>query len=63
MTTTVELTKDKFGQTITVTDIEGTHSFAERNAYERHDFYKLMEYLDGETYKEYHDTDVLEIVF
>lgn len=60
---TVELTKDKFGQTITVKDIEGTHSFAERNSQERHHFYKLMEYLDGAAFKKYEATDLLEVVF
>ena len=42
---TIELTKDKFGETITVSDINGNHSFAERNSYERIMFNKYRTYL------------------
>ena len=45
MSVTIELTKDKFGETITVSDKRGIRAFAERNMYERKNFEAYKKYI------------------
>lgn len=61
--TTIELTKDKFGETITVSDINGNHSFAERNhtEYKYFNAYRAL-LAEHNTYKYIDDSvDVIEV--
>lgn len=46
MSVTIELTKDKFGETITISDKRGTRAFAERNMYERKNFEAYKKYIE-----------------
>ena len=57
----IELTKDKFGETITIHDINGSHSFAERNSTERKYFFAYLKVLAGEKIAEFPELDVVEV--
>lgn len=56
----IELTKDKFGETITVEDINGAHSYAERNMTERKIFFAYLKILAGNKEAKFPELDLIE---